>query len=280
MNSERNSIDVLAEALRKSCGLFNQLVSEHTRLRKLESHDPPTDPCIRRVNGKGQILTAEQAITYDDAKTTEQSLVVHGVEHDFLAAVQDTKEAIRHPGLTGAIEPTVDKPAHWLAELLGEIKSMELAALWPYPRDDDPPQANTLTPEDRMAALIVVQQRLNHLDCSQEVGARPTPTEDKPKARGDKPTLTIHIADMTATLGTVQYRFDQTPQWDAMKKMAHLPGCTVRITAAQATRLRKLLRSTLPDVAKAIYCQHKGRYAIRTSDFLVDVIEPVQPPEN
>lgn len=197
MSNKDESIDVLTKAMRRCCALYNQLVSEHTRLRKLESHDPPTESCIRRVNGNAQILTADKAIVFDEAKKNEQAIVIHEVEHDFLAAIRATKEAISHPSLASAIEPVVDKPAQWLAELLGEIKSMELAALWPYPRDDDPPQTNTLTPEDRMAALIVVQQRLNHLDCSQEVGARPTPAEAE---RSDEARAALQLPSKEAMM--------------------------------------------------------------------------------
>ncbi len=39
MSNEIESIDMLVEAMRGSCGLYNQLVSENTKLRELESHD-------------------------------------------------------------------------------------------------------------------------------------------------------------------------------------------------------------------------------------------------
>ena len=64
MSNEVESIDVLIEALKRSCTLYSQLVNENTRLCELESHDRPTEPCIRRVNGKGQILTADKAIEF------------------------------------------------------------------------------------------------------------------------------------------------------------------------------------------------------------------------
>lgn len=177
MSNKVEPIDTLAEALRKSCGLFNQLVSEHTRLRKLGSNDRPTEPCIRRVNGKGQILTAEEAITHDETKVIEQSLVLHGVEHDFLAAIKDTRESLnRSTSLVIAIEPFEDKPRGWLAGLLGEINELELAALLPYPCNDDPAsQPGALAPEDRMAALRKVQRRLNRLDDILQIGLQTPP---------------------------------------------------------------------------------------------------------
>lgn len=103
---------------------------------------------------------------------------------------------------------------------------------------------------------------------------------DAKEAGDDKPVLTIHVTDLTATFRGKQHRFDQSRQWEALKKLARHPGSTVRMTATQATRLRQMLEPELEDVAKAIYCQHQGRYAIRTSDLLVKVIEPPQPLEN
>lgn len=177
MSNKVESIGVLVEALRRSCGLYNQLVSENTKLRKLESHDRPTEPSIRRVDGRSQILTADEAIAYDDAKIPAQALALHKVEDDFLAAIKDTRESLRHSTtLAVAIEPFVDKPKGWLAGLLGEINELELAALLPYPCNDDPAsQPGALAPEDRMAALRKVQRRLNRLDDILQIGLQTPP---------------------------------------------------------------------------------------------------------
>ena len=102
----------------------------------------------------------------------------------------------------------------------------------------------------------------------------------KQETRGDKPVLTIHVADMTATFRGNQCKFDPSPQWKALKRLARHPGSTVNMSAPQATRLRKILKPKLEAVAKEIYCEHKGRYAIRTSDLEVRVIEPPQKIEN
>lgn len=90
----------------------------------------------------------------------------------------------------------------------------------------------------------------------------------------EKPVLTIHVADLTATLGANQRKFDQSRQWEALKKLAQRPGSAVAMSAAQASRLRKMLQPDLEVVAEAIYCVHAGRYAIRTSNLLVKVIDP------
>ncbi len=89
-----------------------------------------------------------------------------------------------------------------------------------------------------------------------------------------KPMLTIHATDMTATLGTRQTKFKHGTLWQKFKKMAQHPGTTVAISAGQAGRLREILKPNLPEVAtiEAIYCVHKGRYAICTNDFLVEVV--------
>lgn len=272
MINERKPTDVLIEAMERSCTLFSQVVSENTRLRKLESHNPPTEPCIRRVSGKGQILTAEAAIAYDKAKSIEQSVVLHGVEHDFNTAIEDTKKAIKHPSLAGAIEPIVDKPAKWLAELFGEINSLKLAAVYP---------PNALTPEQRMAALFAVLQRLDRLVCSQEIGSHTTPDGTKRRTCGDKPILTIDVAALTVTFEAVVFRFDDSNrEWKDLKKLTHREGFSVRLSAVRASRLKALLMPDLPILAKAIYSVEGVWYAIRTSDFSVKVIKPPQSDEN
>lgn len=169
MGNKVEPIDVLVESLRRSCGLFSQIVNDHAKLCNLESLARRTRPPIRRVDGTTQILTPDGATAYDEAEIVAKSIAIHEVEDDFRTAIQDTKKAIKHPSLAGAIEPIVDKPGKWLTELLCEIESMGIAAVLPYPCDDDPSQKN------RMAALFAVLQRLNLLDRSQEIRGLPAP---------------------------------------------------------------------------------------------------------
>lgn len=103
---------------------------------------------------------------------------------------------------------------------------------------------------------------------------------DATEAGDDKSVLTIHVADLTATYLCNQCRFDQCREWEDLKKLAHRPGCAVKISPVRASRLRTLLEPKLPAVAEAIYCVRGDRYAIRTTDLSVKVIEPAQAVEN
>lgn len=100
------------------------------------------------------------------------------------------------------------------------------------------------------------------------------------ESHSDKPVLTIHLTDMTATFKGKQYQFDQSQQWTALQKMARWPASPVKMTAVQATRLRQMLSSIgVPNLKKVIHKAGEDRYAMRTSDFRVE-IEPPPSPEN
>lgn len=166
MSNKVEPIDTLAEALRKCCGLFNQLVGANTKLLKLQSPDRPIKRQLKGADGIRHILTEDQAVALNEAKIDEQSLAIHKVEDDFLASIKDTDRAIKQHNLAGALGRSMSEPEEWLDELLAEIECMQAAALYSYypDKNDSASQWGVMTPDRRMGDLVAVQKRLHRLD--------------------------------------------------------------------------------------------------------------------
>ncbi len=178
MKNAREIIDKLIESLEGCCLLYIQLISEYNKLHRIESKGGPAKPTFSAVDGKPDMLIVDQAYVSYEAKLEGPSLAIHKTEEDLRAAIDEAKRAIQYPNLVTIINPIVDKPAKWLADLLGEVESMYLTSHYLYERVDEHAAPTSMnSTKIRMQDFTAIAQKHGHLEKSLKTGWNPTTSE-------------------------------------------------------------------------------------------------------